>query len=356
MALKKGFCTHCDGEEKERLFNVNEKSEVCYCPHCMAQMLPKEAIDNYRELISFYLKKASKALFESTEYLVAYQTFAHIIDLNDTIKVAYLGRLLALVYLSTLRESKINFAYIMHRQQAKDKFHFKETADEYFHFLIHLLDALDEYENNMKKRLQYRESFYDIDCVVLYLKRIEEIRSYKDFIASEANFFVESNKDQFKEIIERVDNDQIHYDEVFKEAYPTLNGYSYVFYKFDEQGVPLITLQEGSHTYKTHRFKNATLYPKDNKKSSIRDDIYLSKLTLSRLVNMSIPLAIIFFVLALGAAIGAIFIPDSIIKILVFVVAAFLISISLMLIILHFASKRRYNKKYYNGTNPFIFK
>ena len=356
MALKKGFCIHCGGEEKERLFDVNDKSEVCYCPHCMAEMQPKEAIDNYRNLISFYLKKASKALFESTEYLVAYQTFAHIIDLNDTIKVAYFGRLLSLVYLSTLRESKINFAYIMHRQQAKDKFHFKETADEYFHFLILLLDALDQYETNMKKRLQYRDVFYDLDCIILYLKRIEEIRSYKDFISSEANFFVESNKEQFKEVVLRVNNDQIRYDALFKEAYPTLNGYSYVFYKFDAQGLPLITLQEGAHTYKYHHFKNIFLYDKDNKKSPIRDDIYLSKLALSRLINVSIPLAIIFFILGLGAAIGAIFIPHNIVKIIVFAVAGLFAIVSIVLIILHFVSRRKYNKKYYNGTNPFIFK
>ena len=356
MALKKGFCTHCEGEETLRLFDVNDKAEICYCPHCMAEMQPKEAIDNYRELISFYLKKASKALFESTEYLVAYQTFAHIIDLNDTIKVAYFGRLLALVYLSTLRESKINFAYIMHRQEAKDKFHFKETSTEYFNFLILLLDALDQYETNMKKRLLFHDCFYDLDCIILYLKRVEEIRSYKDFIASEANFFFKANKEQFKEIIDRVDQDQAHYDAVFKETYPTLDGYSYIFYKFDNQGLPLVTLKDGAHTYKIHHFRNAFLYDRDNKKSRIRDDIYLSKLTLSRLISVSVPLAIVFFLLAVGAAIGGFFINAETTQIIVYSLAALLTSVSLMLVILYFVSKHRYNKKYYSGTNPFIFK
>lgn len=356
MALKKGFCTHCNGDERSRLFDVNKESEVCYCPHCMAAMQPTEAIENYRELISHYLKKASKALFDSTEYLVAYQTFAHIIDLNNTIKVAYFGRILSLVYLSTLRESKINFAHIMHRQQAKDIFHYMEYANEYFHFLVLLLDALDTYENRMKKRLQYHGAYYDIDCIILYLKRIAEIRSYKDFISSEASFFLASNKEQFKEIIDRVIENGPHYDEVYAEAFPTIQGYTYNFYKYDENGTPLITLQNGAHVYKAHHLKNANLYMKDNKKSRIRDDIYISKLTLSRLVTISIPLIIIFFVLAVGAVIAAIFIPSELIKILVYVGAGVLISISLMLFILHFAWKRRLNKKYYNGTNPFIFK
>ena len=103
--FKKGFCTHCRGDEKSRIFNVNKDAEVCYCPHCTHAMKPKEAIGNYTWLISSYLKKASSALFESTEYLYAYQTFAHVIDLDDTVKVAYFGRLLSLVYLSTLRTS-----------------------------------------------------------------------------------------------------------------------------------------------------------------------------------------------------------------------------------------------------------
>ena len=44
MALKKGFCTHCKGDEDLRIFDVNKDAEVCYCPHCMAAMPPKEAI------------------------------------------------------------------------------------------------------------------------------------------------------------------------------------------------------------------------------------------------------------------------------------------------------------------------
>ena len=79
-SFKKGFCTHCKGDERARIFEVNKDADVCYCPHCAHTMKPKEAIGNYSYLISSYLKKASKALFESTEYLYAYQTFAHVID------------------------------------------------------------------------------------------------------------------------------------------------------------------------------------------------------------------------------------------------------------------------------------
>ena len=129
MALKKGFCTHCKGDEDLRIFDVNKDAEVCYCPHCMAAMSPKEAITNYNGLIANYLKHGSKALFDSTQYLEAYQTFAHIIDLNETIKVAHFGRIMSMVHLSTLRKSKIEFALSLHRQEAPKWCHYAETVE-----------------------------------------------------------------------------------------------------------------------------------------------------------------------------------------------------------------------------------
>ena len=354
-AFKKGFCTHCKGDEKDRIFAVNKDADVCYCPHCTHAMKPKEAINNYVALISTYLKKASKALFESTEYMYAYETFAHIIDLDDTIQVAYLGRLLSLVYLSTLRTSKISLAMLMHRQQAK-RYHYQETAREYFNFLWLLLDALDTYENRLRKRVRNHGVYYDIDCTILYLKRIDEIRNYKNFIADEASFFVDANKDQFSVIINRVRSSDEEYENIFKQRYVTQDGYSYLFVDFSKNGTPLINLQSHIPPQQVHRFKPASLYPKDNKKSQIRDDIYLNNLTLSRLVAMSVPFAIFLLVVVIGGMIASFVIDDKTIKLMIYIIGALLLSASFLMIILHFAWKRRLKKKYYNGTNPFIFR
>ena len=354
--LRKGFCKHCEGEENLRIFNVNKDAEVCYCPHCMKEMQPKEAIKDYGELISYYLKKASKYLFESTEYLLAYQTFAHVIDLDDTIKVARFGRVLSLVYLSTLRTSKINFAFMIHRQEAPKLYHYQDTSNEYYHFLLLLLDALDTYENKMKQRLTSHHIFYDMDCVLLYLKRIEEIRSYKDFIASEADFFVEANKEQFNKIVNRVKKAENQYEKVFKETYNTADGYSYTFMGFNNDFTPLITLQSTTKAQKNRHVEPTSLYPKDNKKSKIRDGIYLNNLTLARLVSISVPLAIFLLVGAIIGVIISFFVPSQIAKILIYIGSASLLVVSFVLIILHFSWKNRLKKKYYNGTNPFIFK
>ena len=357
MALKRGFCTHCSGDEIQRIFNVNKDAEICYCPVCAHPMQPKDAIVNYHNLISHHLKRASRYLFETTEYLRAYQTFAHIIDLDDSVKVAYFGRILALVHISTLRNSKINFALQMHKQQAAKLFHYQETANEYYHFLILLLDALDIYENKMKKRLTNRGIFYDVDCVVLYIKRIEEIRLYKQYLISEAEFFVDSNKDHFKEIIERITASQNHYVSILKDNYITADGNSYLFNEFGPNITPILTMQAMKNEQKVRHMKEAiSLYPKDNKKSPIRDEVYQNNLPLFIFVSMSVPLAIILFFAALTAVIIGVFAPSEVIKMLLFMGAAILTSVSLMLFILHFAWKSTLKKKYYNGTNPFIFK
>ena len=356
MALRKGFCTHCHGEEKERIFDVNKEAEICYCPVCLTAMQPKEAIDNYGNLISHYLKKASRYLFETTEYLLAYQTFAYIIDLNETIKVAHFGRILSLVYLSSLRTCKISFAFQLHKQETPRLFHYMENASEYYHFLSLLLDALDEYESRMKKRLTSHGYFYDLDCIVTYLRRCEEIRSYKEFINSEAVFFVESNKAEYKKIVDRTKKTGSIYQKIFNDIFVTTDGYSYVFFKFGNDGTPLITLHSQSSGRVTRKIKPQHLLPKDNKKSGIRDDIYLNNLPLSRLVSISIPLAIILLIAAGTGVVFSFFMETFFQKMLLYVGSGAVLLFSLILFILHFAWKGRLRKKYYNGTNPFIFK
>lgn len=357
MAFKRGFCTHCKGEEKDRIFNVNKEAEVCYCPNCTAAMKPKEAISNYSWLISTHLKRASKALFETTEYLFAYQTFAHIIDLDDAVKVAYFGRILSLVYLSTLRTSKIGFALLLHRQQVK-YFHYQETAKEYFNFLWLLLDALDRYDRRMVRRIMVGQKyFYDADCIRLYLKRIDEIRSYKKYIKEEAIFFVESNKEQFQVIIDRVTEKEEGYDAIFQQRFVDQFGKSYDFDGFNSNGNPVINLQKDVPLQAVHRSKQPVfLNPKDGKKSAISDEIYLNNLPLFRMVSLSVPFAIIILVAVATGLILSFVVKSPATKLLIYILSALLLPTSLVLIILHFSWKNRLKKKYYNGTNPFTFK
>ena len=239
-------------------------------------------------------------------------------------------------------------------------FHSADICVEYYHFLVLLLDALDTYESKMKRRLTAHGVFYDTDCVSLYLQRIDEIRNYKDFILSEAEYFItiksNNNDDSFQEIVQRVEEDQRRYEELFKEEFVTANGFTYKFVSMGHDNIPSIAVDGKAQPQKAHRGKQISLYPKDNKKSKIRDQIYLNNLVLSRLVAASFPIAIILLVLAIAHIVAALFIPNNPAKITFFIVAAVVASVSLMLFILHFLWKNSLKRNYYNGTNPFIFK
>ena len=245
----------------------------------------------------------------------------------------------------------------MHKQQAAKLFHYQETVNEYYHFLLLLLDALDIYENKMKKRLTSRSVFYDVDCVVLYLKRVEEIRLYKRYLLSEAEYFIDAGKENFKVISDRINNSKDHYVNVFKDSYLTADGNCYKFNEFGPNITPILTMQALKSEQKVRHIKEQiSLYPKDNKKSPIKDEVYQNNLPLFVFVSMSVPLAIVLFFAALTAVVIGAFAPSEIVKMLLFIGAAILTSVSLMLFILHFAWKNALKKKYYNGTNPFIFK
>ena len=208
----------------------------------------------------------------------------------------------------------------------------------------------------MIKRLTNHGVFYDIDCVSLYLKRMEEIKNYKKYIAEEAHYFIESNKEQFQIIYDRVKDAENEYNTAFNQRFVTADGYSYYFVEFNNSGKAIINLQEDIPQQIVHRFKPLSLYPKENKKNLISDEIYWNNLQLSRLVSISIPLAIFLLVVVAGGIITSLFVDKQQIKLLIYIIGALLLPASLMLVVLHFSWKNRLKKKYYNGTNPFIFK
>ncbi|HHT67256.1 MAG TPA: hypothetical protein GX010_03420 [Erysipelotrichaceae bacterium] len=357
MALKKGFCTNCKGEEQSRIFDVNQEANKCFCPNCMAEMSPKQAIANYNALISSLLKKGSKYIFKTTQYHLAYQTFAHVIDINNTIKAAYFGRIYSLLCLSTLRKSKITLACSLHKNEANKLFHYQETINEYYHFLKLLLSALDTYENRMKKRILNHGIFYDPDCVVLYLTRIDEIKNYKQFIASEAQYFVDNNKNQFKKIVDLVNRDLPRYQDVYSETFPILDGSNYVFNKYSNPSSPLITLQREKHNYKRKISRSASLYPRNNNRKLIKDEIFRDKYHLTILVEISIPLAIFLFIIGMvGIVIAYVNEATLFNKSLLFIISMGVIAISITLFVFRFVWKKKLIERYYSGINPFILK
>ena len=194
-----------------------------------------------------------------------------------------------------------------------------------------------------------------MDCVILYLQRIKEIKEYKDFVAQEAKFFVDNGKEQFKEIIDIVALADHTYETVYNDRYVTADGYIYVFAGFDNNGLPLVSIKNSKPNIDLRRHK-IELYPKDNKKSKIKDEVYPNKLPMFRLFMASIPAASFLFTLAIVGIAFSFVIPSSVVKALVLVFSALAIIAALVFFTLHFTWKNALKKKYYSGMNPFILK
>ena len=247
----------------------------------------------------------------------------------------------------------------LHKQEAPKWFHYTETVTEAFQFMGLLIYALDTYEARLRKRITLHNGpFYDVDCVILYLRRLDEIREYKEFIISEANVFVENGKEQFKEIAERLERDKAHYVSAFKEVFHTVDGFTYTFQHFDNNRNPIGAVKNDHPNVEPEKNKKRKieLYPKDGKKSLIKDELFANNLTLARLVNVSVPVALILFITAAICLIASFPIPNLVATIVLLSFSIVLVAISVVLFILHFVWKNEHNKKYYKGTNPFILK
>ena len=208
----------------------------------------------------------------------------------------------------------------------------------------------------MRRRITtHNNIYYDLDCVTLYLERIKEIKEYREFIKTEADIFIENGKPQFNEINARIEKAIKVEDRVLKERYVVADDYTYEFQKYDASGKPMLTIKDGHPNIDPKR-KKVELYPKDNKKSAIKDEIYMNNVALYRFVEASIPVAIVFLSAAFTIVMISIFLPDKVMKILNFLVAIGLVLSAGLLFILHLAWKNSLKKRFYNGINPFILK
>ena len=170
---------------------------------------------------------------------------------------------------------------------------------------------------------------------------------------------MDNGKEQFKEIAERLERDKAHYVSAYKEIFYTVDGFTYTFQHFDNNRNPIGTIKNDHPNViepEKNKKRKVELYPKDGKKSLIKDELFANNLTLARLVNISVPVALVLFAAALVCLTVSFPVPSLVAKIILLSFASVLVVFSVVLFILHFVWKNEHNKKYYKGTNPFILK
>ena len=300
MATKNGVCPYCEITRlQNRLFPVNPEASTVYCPHCMREINPKQAIDLYNEIIDKMVEKADNSLFVAVDPVLAYQQYADVLEVEPENSKALLGRILCLIYTSTIRK-----AYFTEANDLLSNISHKGSAgvETYVGFLKKINFALDEYDLALQKKLTFRGYFHDVDCIKVYFKRLTEIIKFKNDIYQK---MVEIKKDYVSQKNEVFVDVLVHNiqekDKFLKTPKYTVIGTGYKFKKINEDEAVVEELSEVITT-KIYRYRQHTLNENDKKgKTLIKNQVFKDYTPIIRAKNVSIYFAF-FFLLASGTA------------------------------------------------------
>lgn len=300
--LKKAYCTKCKtDDEMNRIFVVNPDADICYCPSCMAQWKPKDAIDNYNYFLSTKINKADRLLFRDTKFYESYCAYGKILEIDDTSFRARYGRILALIYMSTLRKSYFDDAALLLKSEAEQYFRKNKDYLSYTKFLHKINIALNEYFKRFMKRLTIRERFYSEDCVELYYARLYEIINLKKLVLEELNRLSSKYSGEIlNRVINEVEYSLTNLEKGFEKKAVTTDGRRFKLEKVLGRNRVQISKMDNKLSPFVH-FVKYKLNEKDKKGKLISNKVYPDNSHISSLIKGSIPLFIIF--LAAGTAV-----------------------------------------------------
>ena len=268
MSMVKGYCTNCNKEnEGRRIFDVNTDVRFCYCPHCGKKYRPKVAAANYTHVINKYLRRARFFICNAGEFQNAYNLYAYVLELEPTNKIAKLGRMLSLAFLSTVRRNRFTEVKQL-LEIEKDLFHEKNFAHQHYNeFLIHLENCTETYLINVKKALTLKSYFYDVDCIKLYFKHIRDVIELRRLIVSELMVIgVSAN-------VSIISDETKALEHQYNETCFTVDGQDHSLAHFGKNGEPIIV--NGVKQEETHlsRYRMSTLDVNNKKKLNVIPDV-----------------------------------------------------------------------------------
>ncbi len=292
--MKKGYCHNCNKDyEVRRIFDVNSDAKYCYCPHCGKRYRPKVVINAYDRVIARYLKRANFYLRNANEYLLAYNLFAYVLELEPENKSAKLGRLLSLSYLSSLRRNRfVEVRELLDMEKAD--FHGAKIKSEYSSILLGLDRCSNKYMEKAKKKLTFRTYFYDVECIKLYYRHVGEVIKLKRLLLEELSMIDDSKgAEVVSESIKALENE-------YNNINFTVDGHDHLFANYSKNGDPLITNGRRKIDTKLSKYRMATLNTED-KKLRVLDDAVFKKVyrVIFRTFKATIPCSIVVLGLAL---------------------------------------------------------
>lgn len=303
MGTKKGLCPYCQTKRIDhRIFPVNPEASTCFCPACMKEMEPKQAIDNYNNFVQSMLSKADNTLFVACDPSLAYQQYADVLEYEPNEAHALIGRILCLIYMGKTRKSYLKEAYIL-----LDNTSYKGCdINTFVAFLKKINVALDEYDVALVKKLTFREHFYDIECLRLYWYHLCDIIKMKELIVSIfkslKKMYAAFRNDKFLEELERSVEDK---KAILALESFTTDGSGYKFDHISGDKVLVNKTTEGNSN-RFIRFRLSTLDPNEKGKRLIKDQIFKDYTAIIKLRKIATFFSLLLFLCTGGAVVGAI--------------------------------------------------
>ncbi len=316
MSLKKGYCTHCHPEEfTNAIFDVNSSAKVCYCPHCMAELTTGEAISNYETMLHNKVVKAKKILYGVKDYGKAYEMFANILAFDPESIEARFGRLLSLLYMSTLRRDRFEEFTLMLGNDYASYFSKMSDLNSLFLFMNKCSIGLDEYEYLVYKKLSYRSYFYDADCLKLYFEKNHKLLKARESLLAlyelsmqklDPNSVSKEVEKYHQDIIDDVEKSKRY----LEKKQPTMEGFTYKFVGFNALGKAMIARNDEEPKRNPTKVVNATLDEEAKHIKIISNNIYPNNIGIYKASRGSLPLFIVFYLFTAGLICSFIFFKE----------------------------------------------
>lgn len=348
MSLKRAYCTKCHNKnDKIRIFEVNPEAAVCYCPHCMAELEPADAIQAYDNRIDKMLKEAQTVLYQQTDYALAYSMFAQIIELDNSNIDARFGRIISLIYMSKLRRTRFLDCELMTKEETTSFFHKASAYEKYAKFLIEVNHATDSYHKLLKKKLTFRNYFYDDECIKLFYKRDNEIGELKRFILEEATWLnAKHESNEMTELVATLDKDIKENEKEASSKFYAVDGYLYGLAGFSNDGTPILGHNSKPQNLKIKRSPKKTLGNSDRKTKVISDDVYRGNMQLYSFSKKVICWIVIHAILAVASIACFFLIKTKPYDLVSLIAAGYFTFCTLLLLLFMLLAKHELKKRY----------
>lgn len=333
MATQKGLCPHCQTKKLERrIFQVNPEASTCFCPVCMKEVEPKVAIEGYRNHIKMMLGVADNTLFVTCDPTLAYQQYADVIELEPSEVHALLGRILCLVYMGKVRKSYLAEASVLLENVSIRGV----NLTDFVFFLKKINFALDEYDQALKKKLTFKNRFYDLDCLKLYWSHLYEIIKMKNMLRSLMDEVKNIHPSHQNEVLINILEHNV--DEktaiLHAETY-IIDGHSYLYERISGNTV---YVKDGKNEKENHftRYRLSSLNEKDKHKRYIKDEVFKDYTRVVAMKKVSLVLALFLYLASGGFAAAGVMLMDNFIYFVSFIASSVALFIgATILFVLH---------------------